>query len=63
MLTYEQALRDLASYSDEITRLRALTAELMAKAKGENSCPICGGVEGCDHTVSERARAPVKAKG
>ena len=20
-------------------------------------CPICGGVEGCDHTVTERARA------
>lgn len=25
-------------------------------------CPICGGTEGCDHTVPERARAAIAAK-
>lgn len=23
----------------------------------DNSCPICGGIEGCDHTVQERMYA------
>ncbi len=39
----------------EIGRLRAENAMLLA-AINAIPCPICHGVEGCDHTISERAR-------
>jgi hypothetical protein len=31
--------------------------ELNATTRLEGSCPICAGIEGCDHTVPERVAA------
>lgn len=33
------------------------TNELNAASRLEGSCPVCAGLEGCDHTVPERERA------
>ncbi len=56
--------RELFLKSDRNGRRRAIKSGKIPKVlfdRGreilEIPCPICGGVEGCDHTVPERARA------
>lgn len=45
--------------SDEMVEMGPVVAwRLMPKPYiAEEPCPICGGIEGCDHTLPERQRA------
>lgn len=57
---FDESLRTESLFSVAAAAMRILLWR-QARAKSLEPCPICGGIEGCDHTVRERELASARA--